>query len=27
MELSSIECDFSEKNFQCLGNECPFHKK
>jgi hypothetical protein len=27
MELSSIECDFSEKNSQCLGNECPFHKK
>ncbi len=27
MKLAEIECKFSSKNQQCLGNECPFNKK
>ncbi len=27
MELAEIKCEFSSKNQQCLGNECPFNKK
>ena len=27
LESSDIECDFSEKNEQCIKEKCPFHKK
>ncbi len=27
LESSKIECDFSEKNEQCLKGKCPFYKK
>ena len=27
LESSKIECDFSEKNMQCIKTKCPFYKK